>query len=338
MPRKKPNVGLIGLGIIGSRVASGLRAAGFPVFVWNRSPLPAPNFLGSPALVAQACEIIQLFVADAQAVFEVIEAMGEALTPDHIIVCNATIGREATLHAAKLVESRGARFLDAPFTGSKLAAEKQQLVYYIGGEQATLLPVRAVLEATSKAIVPIGKIGDAAVVKVVTNMINAVSIQCLGEALAIVSESGLAPEALAEALAHNACRSATMELKLPQMIAGDYEPHFALKHMSKDVQLGLDMARALKLEVPASALSGQFLKESIASGHGDLDFAALYQRFTSRLAPNTDNSAPAKKKTGPPVPAEELGTVAKSGSEADSGQPSPSSLRHRLKGFFARST
>ncbi|HYR59066.1 MAG TPA: NAD(P)-binding domain-containing protein, partial [Chthoniobacteraceae bacterium] len=116
MPRKsRKNVGLIGLGIIGARVAAGLRASGFHVFVWNRSAKPTPNFVGSPAEVAQLCEIVQLFVADAQALFDVVEQMKEALTPRHVVICNATVGPEATLEAARIVEETGAHFLDAPF-------------------------------------------------------------------------------------------------------------------------------------------------------------------------------------------------------------------------------
>ena len=92
MARKsRKNVGLIGLGIIGSRVAAGLRASGYHVFVWNRTPKPAPNFLGSPAEVAEVCEIIQLFVADSQAVFQILEMLGDALTPRHVIVCLSLI-------------------------------------------------------------------------------------------------------------------------------------------------------------------------------------------------------------------------------------------------------
>src|SRR5436853_74036 len=124
MPRKsRKNVGLIGLGIIGSRVANALRAAGFHAYVWNRTPRPAANFLASPAEVAELCDVIQLFIADAQALFDVLESMSEKLTSHHVIVCNATVGPEATVEAAKLVQDRGAQFLDAPFTGSKGAAE-----------------------------------------------------------------------------------------------------------------------------------------------------------------------------------------------------------------------
>ena len=281
MPRKsRKNVGLIGLGIIGSRVAAGLRSAGFQVFVWNRSARPAPNFLGSPAEVAESCEIIQIFVSDAQALSEVIEAMSDSLTPRHVIICNATVGPEAVLEAAKQVTNRGAQFLDAPFTGSKTAAEKRELVYYIGGSDAAYLKVKSVLEATSKAIVRIGEIGHASTVKVVTNMISAVTIQTLAEALAIVQKAGLSPETLGAAIAHNGCRSGVIELKLPKMVAGDYEPHFSLKHMFKDVQLGIHLANTLNIEIPATTVTAGVLYGAINQGLADLDFSALYKVYS----------------------------------------------------------
>ena len=147
--KNRKSVGIIGLGIIGTRVAAGLRHAGFNTCVWNRTPKPAPNFLGSPIEVATDCEVIQLFVADAKAVMETIEALAPALTPQHLIVCNATIGLDGTLAAAERVRQIGARFLDAPFTGSKGAADKRQLVYYIGGEEQDFLRAKPMLEATS---------------------------------------------------------------------------------------------------------------------------------------------------------------------------------------------
>jgi 3-hydroxyisobutyrate dehydrogenase-like beta-hydroxyacid dehydrogenase len=281
MPRKsRKNVGLIGLGIIGSRVAAGLRAAGYQVFVWNRSPRPVPNFLGSSLEVAELCEVIQLFVADGPAVFQTIEAFGDALTPKHVVINCATIGPEATKQAARMVEQRGATFLDSPFTGSKGAAEKSQLVYYVGGEPAVFERVKPVLEATSKAIVHCGKIGDAAVLKVVTNMITAVTTQTLAESLAIARKCGIAPEAFGAALHQNACKSGTIELKLPKMLTGDFSPHFSLKHMFKDVQLGIEMANSLDLEIPATAATAGVLYGGMSKGWADLDFASLYRQFT----------------------------------------------------------
>jgi 3-hydroxyisobutyrate dehydrogenase-like beta-hydroxyacid dehydrogenase len=281
MSRKaRKNVGLIGLGIIGSRVAAGLRAAGYQVYVWNRSAKPVPNFLGSPAEVAESAEIIQIFVADASALFEVIEAMGDALTPRHVIICNATVGPEAVLEAAQAVEARGAQFLDAPFTGSKVAAENRELVYYIGGAETTFLRAKPVLEASGKSLIRIGAIGHASTVKVVTNMISAVTVQTLAEALCIVQKAGLEPEVLAAAIEQNACRSGVIDLKLAKMITGDYEPHFSLKHMFKDVQLGIHMANALDIEIPATTVTAGVMYGALNQGWADLDFSVLFKNYT----------------------------------------------------------
>jgi len=288
MARKsRKNVGLIGLGIIGSRVAASLRASGFHVFVWNRTPKPAPNFVGSPAEVAEICDVIQLFVADANATRDVIEAFGEQLGPRHVVIGCGTIGPEATVEIAEAVQSRGAAYLDCPFTGSKGAAEKGQLVYYVGGDEDDFLRVKPVLEASSRSILRCGRVGDASTLKIATNLITAVTTQTLAEALALVKSAGIPGEALAAALEHNACKSGVVDLKLPKMLAGDYEPHFSVKHMFKDVQLGIHIANRQQLEVPLTTVVGGVLYGALSNGWGDLDFASLY-RVYSDAPPKTD--------------------------------------------------
>ncbi|MEI8235175.1 MAG: NAD(P)-dependent oxidoreductase [Verrucomicrobiota bacterium] len=279
--KKRTRVGILGLGIIGSRVAGHLRDAGFAVSVWNRTPKPEPNFLGSPAEVAQASDILQLFVADPKAVFEVLDAMGDALTPRHIVVCSSTIGRQATLEAAQRVQSRGARFLDTPFTGTKGAAEKKQLVYYIGGDDATFQAVKPVLQAVSKAIVPIGEIGQAALVKVLTNVIAAATIEVLAETLAVLKGEGIAPETMEKALEHHGVRSGMTDLKMPKLLQGDYEDtHFSLKHMLKDVQFGLDTGAQHHLDLPVTEAAAKALREGQQAGWADLDFSCVMKRYT----------------------------------------------------------
>jgi 3-hydroxyisobutyrate dehydrogenase-like beta-hydroxyacid dehydrogenase len=286
MPKKsRKNVGLIGLGIIGSRVANALRAEGFHVYVWNRTPQAAPNFLASPRQVAELCDIIQIFVADAQALFDVLDSMGEVLTPSHIILCNSTVGPEATLEAARIVRERGAQFLDAPFTGSKTAAETRELVYYIGGSDKTLQLAEPVLKASSRAIVKIGKIGDAAVVKVATNMISAVTVQTLAEAYAIVKGSGIDPVALSEALKHHAVRSGITDAKLTKMLDRQYEPHFSLKHMFKDVQLGIHIANSLDIDLPATTSTAGVMYGGLTRGWADDDFSVLARAYQKEDAP-----------------------------------------------------
>ena len=297
MARKsRKNVGIIGLGIIGARVAQSLRAAGFHVFVWNRTPKPAPNFLGSPVEVAEICDVIQLFVADSQALFQVIDAFGGALTENHTILCSATVGPEATIEASRLVKAKGARFLDAPFTGSKLAAENSQLVYYVGGEDATFKKAEPMLKGSSKAIVRCGEIGHAAVLKVATNMITAVTTQTLAEALALVTKAGLSPATFATAIENNACRSGTTDIKLPKMVAGDYDPHFSLKHMFKDVQLAIHMANALDIEVPATTVTAGVMYGALNHGWADLDFASIFKLYDGAFpvarTPQIENPRP----------------------------------------------
>ena len=140
--RSRKNVGLIGLGIIGRRVAENLRKRGFHVFVWNRTPRPVPNFVGSPAEVAELCNIIQLFVADDEALREIIQQLNPVLTAHHIVAAHCTVAPESMQAAAEVVQRRGARFLDAPFTGSKIAAEKGELVYYVAGDDGAVHEAR----------------------------------------------------------------------------------------------------------------------------------------------------------------------------------------------------
>lgn len=292
MARKsRKNVGLIGLGIIGSRVAAALRAGGFHVYVWNRTPHAAPNFVGSPAEIAELCDVIQLFVSDAHALFAVLDVMSPKLTPSHTVICSATVGPEATLEAAKLVAERGAAFLDAPFTGSKGAAEARELVYYIGGEEEVFRKVEPVLKASSKAIVTMGKIGNAATLKIVTNLLGAVTVQALAEALAIVRGTGLAPELLAEALEHHGVRSGLIDLKLGKMIHADFEPHFSMKHMFKDVQLGIHLANALDVAAPVTTATAGVMYGALGRGWSDLDFAALAKIYDREQA--GENASPA---------------------------------------------
>jgi 3-hydroxyisobutyrate dehydrogenase-like beta-hydroxyacid dehydrogenase len=303
MPRKsRKNVGLIGLGIIGSRVANALRSEGFHVYVWNRTPRAAPNFLASPRQVAELCDVIQIFVADAQALFDVLDSMGEVLTPSHVILCNSTVGPEATLEAARIVQERGAQFLDAPFTGSKAAAESRELVYYIGGSDKTLQAAEPVLKASSKAIVKIGKIGDAAVVKVATNLISAVTVQTLAEAYAIVKGSGIDPMALSEALKHHAVRSAITDSKLIKILDRQYEPHFSLKHMFKDVQLGIHIANSLDIDLPATTSTAGVMYGGLTRGWADDDFSVLARSYQKEDQPQQPLAVMGPSSPTPPPP------------------------------------
>ena len=276
---KSNNVGVIGLGIIGSRIAAALRKRGRQVFVWNRTPRPEQNFVGSAAEVAELCDCIQIFVSDDDALLEVANQLVPALTAHHIIVAHCTVAPENMRAAAQIVERRGARFLEAPFTGSKIAAENGQLVYYIGGDEMALKQARPILELSSREIVPIGEIGTASVIKVATNIVTAATAQVAAEALAIVRRAGISGEIFSQAMKSNASNSTTIEMKVPMMLAGDFEPHFSVKHMLKDVRIAARLARQFDLEVPMTEVASDMLLAEMKQGRGDADYASVAQRY-----------------------------------------------------------
>src|SRR5215469_15024224 len=179
MERRKPmsqatrkNIGVIGLGIIGRGVAGNLRRKGFPVYVWNRSPRSVPNFVGSPGEVAEICDCIQIFVSDDEALLQTVEQLSGKLAPRHVVLAHSTVAPDSMRAAAEIVQRRKTRFVEAPFTGSKAAAEKGELVYYVCGDDSALREARPILEASSKEIIEIGTtIGQASAIKIATNMI-----------------------------------------------------------------------------------------------------------------------------------------------------------------------
>ena len=274
----KQNVGILGLGIIGSRVADNLRKAGHEVFVWSRSARPVPNFLASPHEVAEAAGIIQIFVRDSAALIEAIEDMKPALKAGHLIMNHATVSKKATLQAARLVEETGAAFLDAPFTGSKMAAQNGKLSYYIGGSDLLLERARPVLEASAAKILPLGAIGEAMVLKIVTNLVSAVIVEAVAEAADITRANGIPLERLHQALESNANYSTLIGMKLPAIIKSDFEPHFALRNMLKDADFARELAAEANLSTPALDCTAAAMRAGVDAGRGDLDFSVLGQR------------------------------------------------------------
>lgn len=240
-----PSAGVIGLGIIGSRVAMRLAAQNFPLAVWNRTPREFPGLppaARDPAAVADAAEILQLFVSDDAALRETMENLLPALGPRHVALCHATVAPQTVREAAASVQKRGASFLDAPFTGSRDAAAQGQITYYIGGDTAALERARPVLAASAKAIIPLGGIGAASAVKIATNIVAAAAAVSLAEAVNLLRANGVNPDILPCVLENNAARSGVTDLKLPCMLREEFAPRFSTENMLKDMRLALDLA------------------------------------------------------------------------------------------------
>jgi len=275
----RTSVGVIGLGIIGSRVAAALRQNGHPVSVWSRSPRPEPNFLASAREVAESADFLQIFVSDGSALLEVIAAMGNSLGESHVLMNHATVTPAETLEAARLVAERGAAFLDAPFTGSRDAAGEGQIVYYVGGEESVLERACPVLEASAKAILHMGPVGAATYIKVATNMISASQVEALAEALALLHRGGVSLERLREALEYNHANSGVIEAKLPLMLMGDFATRFSVRNMLKDLQIALRSVEGKGIDLPVTSATAGALLGAVQAGWAQDDFASLARHY-----------------------------------------------------------
>jgi len=201
-----PSVSVFGLGIIGSRCADNLETEGYQVTRWNRSKGKHSKQVGSPQDAASS-DVLCLYLKDGVACRQVFTSIAGQLTSEQTLLNHSTIDLETTQWLATECAKREIPFLDCPFTGSKDAATGGNLVYYVGGDSKCLAQQENLLKLTSKEIHHLGKIGDATVIKIATNLISASTVQALSEAMAIGSAHGISPELLTQAVSSNACGS-----------------------------------------------------------------------------------------------------------------------------------
>lgn len=268
-------VGVIGLGIIGSRIAEHVAAAGYELSVWSHSPRQRADFCAGPRAVAERAQFIQIFVRDDAALLAAVADMLPALHAGQVVMNHATVSPAATAQAAALVQGAGAGFLDAPFTGSKMAAQNGKLVYYVGGDAEVLALARPVLEVSSSKILHVGAVGTGTVLKIATNAITAVTVKGLAEAYALTEAAGVSGESLLAALEPNANFSPLIGMKLPAMIRGEFEAHFSTQNMLKDADYALAMAEAAGLPVPALSCTAEALRAAALQGHAASDFCVI---------------------------------------------------------------
>jgi 3-hydroxyisobutyrate dehydrogenase-like beta-hydroxyacid dehydrogenase len=272
-------VAVLGLGIIGSRACDNLIKAGWNVACWNRTPKVLTNETTTPAQAAEGAVVISLFLKDSPAVRDVMEQIGSVLQTGQIVLNHSTLDLETTEWLNQFCLARGCRFLDAPFTGSKMAAAKGELVYYIGGDESLAGELETFLSATSKSRLFCGAVGAATIIKLATNLISACTVQAMAESLAITTRHGVPAECLMRAVSENVSSSVLTTMKFPLMVAGNFETHFSLTNMGKDSRYMLALAASAGVETPAIAAVSKRMEELSAVGLGDLDFSVLAKPY-----------------------------------------------------------
>jgi 3-hydroxyisobutyrate dehydrogenase-like beta-hydroxyacid dehydrogenase len=225
--------------------------------------------------------VLQIFVADDDALRETVRALLPVLGPQHVVVSQATVAPNTVRSLADEVRARGAAFLDAPFTGSRDAAAQGQITYYVSGDADALDRARPVLAASAKAILPLGDIGTASAVKIATNIMAAAAAVSLAEAVQFLRANGVDPAILTGVLETNAARSGVTDLKLPCMLGGDFAPRFSSRNMRKDLRLARELAANGQAAL-TDAMLGLY-DRACEEGLANEDFAAVVKI----IAPHT---------------------------------------------------
>jgi 3-hydroxyisobutyrate dehydrogenase-like beta-hydroxyacid dehydrogenase len=275
MQETPERVGVLGLGLIGSIWARHLHDAGVLTAAWNRTPPadPAPTWKDSPRAVAEHARVLIVVVADPPAVESVLKAMLPALGREHLVIQSSTIGPSDSARFSNLIQATGARYLEAPFTGSKPAAEAKKTIFYLGGDAAIAQQAEPMLHHISARRIHIGTGEQACTIKLAMNLQIAALMQALGEAIHLTRHAGISDHVFFDCMKGNASWSGLAALKEPKIRAGDTTPQFSVKHLLKDLKL-IDPPGGSPL--PALTMMVDLLKAAVDNGWSEKDFSIIY--------------------------------------------------------------
>ncbi|HEY1229997.1 MAG TPA: 2-hydroxy-3-oxopropionate reductase [Ramlibacter sp.] len=278
------NIGFIGLGIMGTPMALHLAAAGHQLFVKTRSKVPADiasanaKVCASGEEVARNAEVIFLMVPDTPDVELVLFGEGgvaKGLAKGKTVVDMSSISPIATKGFAKRVNETGADYMDAPVSGGEVGAKAASLTIMCGAEPAVFEKVRPLLEKMGKNITLVGGVGAGQVTKVANQIIVALNIAAVSEALVFASKAGAAPAKVRQALMGGFASSRILEVHGERMIKRTFNPGFRINLHQKDLNLSMQCAKELGVALPQTANAAQLMQACAANGMGDLDHSAL---------------------------------------------------------------
>lgn len=280
----KPNVGFIGLGLMGKPMAQNLLRAGFPLTVWNRTKSKADDLVRAGAKLAEnpreaaaQSDVLITIVSDPPALEEVLFGSGalEELRKGTILIDSSTVSPDTERRVAAACAERGVDFLDAPVTGGTWGAEKGELVFMVGGEAKVLDRAKPVLEAMGKKFFLLGPNGAGQTVKLGMNLLLALEIDAWAESLALVTKAGVPAERLIEVMQSSMGHARLLDVKTPLMLKNEYPASFPLRLMHKDLRLALELAREHGTRLPAAEAAYATYTAVKDASKDDPDFAAV---------------------------------------------------------------
>jgi len=286
------NVGFIGLGIMGSRMARNILRAGHSLSVWNRTgskcdPLVAAGAIraASPREAAAGRDVVISIVTDSPDVEAVLLGPAgavEGARPGTVFADMSTIAPDAARSIGERLAARGIVFLDAPVSGGDVGAERGTLTIMVGGDAEAFEQARPVLSAMGTPT-RVGPAGAGQTVKACNQILGALNLLGVCEAVALARRAGIDGPAMLGVVSRGAATSWALQNLGPRILAGDFEPGFRIRDIQKDLAIVLDAARRLSLPLAGTALVAQLFRSNEAHGEGDRGTQALF-RSIERLA------------------------------------------------------
>src|SRR5213080_369247 len=277
-------VGFIGLGIMGSPMAANLIKGGHRLFLYSIPNIPQSvvdaggSACANGKEVAQKADIIITMVPDTphvQAALFDENGIAAGLTKGKIVVDMSSISPLATKEFAKKINALGCDYLDAPVSGGEVGAKAASLTIMVGGSEATFAKVKPLFELMGKNITLVGGNGDGQTTKVANQIIVALNIAAVGEALVFASKAGADPAKVRQALMGGFAASRILEVHGERMIKRTFDPGFRIELHQKDLSLALSGARALNLSLPNTAATQELFNAAAALGGKGWDHSGL---------------------------------------------------------------
>jgi 2-hydroxy-3-oxopropionate reductase len=277
-------IGFIGLGIMGTPMALRLREGGHELFVTSRRQAPQALVEAgavackNAAEVARAADIIFLMVPDTPDVEKVLfskHGVAEGLSKGKVVVDMSSISPMATKEFAQRINELGCDYVDAPVSGGEVGAKAGTLTIMVGGADAVFERLKPLFELMGKNITLVGPTGAGQTTKVANQIIVALNIAAVSEALLFASKAGADPAKVRQALMGGFAASRILEVHGERMIKRTFNPGFRIRLHQKDLNLALQGARELGLSLPQTANAAQLMQTCAANGMADLDHSAL---------------------------------------------------------------
>lgn len=282
---KNEKIGFIGLGIMGKPMVRNLLKAGYTPIVYNRSQSSINEMVAEGATsansvkeVTEKSDVVITMLPDTPDVEAVILGENGVLAGAHeglLLIDMSSISPVVTRQIASEAEKKGVKMLDAPVSGGDKGAIAGTLSIMIGGEASDFERARPIFEAMGKTIVHCGSIGSGQTVKACNQIVVALVIEAVSEALVLGSKAGVKPEIILQVLSGGLAQNRVMDLRGKTMIEHNFEPGFKARLHRKDLKIILQTAQEYGVELPVSALVEQMFTNLVKNGKGDLDHSSL---------------------------------------------------------------